>query len=56
MAYKISEKCKLCGKCESICPVEAIAKDEQRYKINHETCVECGVCAGECPAEAIVES
>lgn len=56
MAYKISEKCKACGKCVSICPVEAINKAEKQYRIDPETCVECGVCAGECPEEAIIES
>ena len=56
MPYTITEKCTACGKCESVCPVEAISKGENKYEINQETCVSCGQCVSECPVEAIQES
>ena len=55
MAYVISDKCVACGKCEGVCPVEAISKDEKKYVIDAETCVNCGQCVDECPSEAIAE-
>ena len=56
MAYAISDKCTACGKCESVCPVEAITKGDKHYAINPETCVNCGQCADECPTQAIAEA
>ncbi|MBU0715316.1 MAG: 4Fe-4S binding protein [Verrucomicrobia bacterium] len=55
MAYVISDKCVACGKCDEVCPVEAISKGEKKYTINPETCVNCGQCVDECPSEAIAE-
>ena len=56
MAYRINkEKCVGCGKCEPVCPVEAISKKGEKYEIDEEKCVSCGLCAGECPVEAISE-
>ncbi len=56
MAYAISDKCIACGKCESVCPVEAISKGDKKYVIDAEKCVSCGQCADECPSEAIAEA
>ena len=56
MAYTISDKCTACGKCEEVCPVEAISKGEKLYVINQETCVSCGQCVDACSLEAIVET
>lgn len=53
MAYVIGDKCTKCGKCESVCPSEAISEGEERYVIDPEKCVDCGLCADECPVEAI---
>ena len=53
MAYVITDKCAVCGKCIDACPVEAISKGDKKYVIDPEKCVDCGACAGECPAEAI---
>ena len=57
---KISlEKCIACGKCEKVCPILAIAMEEngtdsrKRPVINEEICLGCGVCARNCPAKAI---
>ncbi len=56
MAYRINkEKCTACGKCEPVCPVEAISKKGEKYEIDEAKCVSCGLCAGECPVEAISE-
>jgi ferredoxin len=55
MAYRISDKCEACGKCEPVCPVEAIKKNDKKYVINEDDCVSCGRCADECPVEAIAE-
>lgn len=57
---KISlEKCIICGKCAKVCPILAIAMEEngtdsrKRPVINEEICLGCGVCARNCPAKAI---
>ena len=57
---KISlEKCIACGKCAKVCPILAIAMEEngtdsrKRPVINEEICLGCGVCARNCPAKAI---
>jgi ferredoxin len=53
MAYVISDKCKACGACKDVCPVEAISEGKPIYKIDADKCVDCGACMGECPVEAI---
>lgn len=53
MAYKISEKCELCGSCKVECPQSAIESGTP-YKINQESCIECGACEAICPARAII--
>lgn len=57
---KISlKKCITCGKCAKVCPILAIAMEEngtdsrKRPVINEEICLGCGVCARNCPAKAI---
>ena len=53
------EKCIACGKCAKVCPILAIAMEEngtdsrKRPVINEEICLGCGVCARNCPAKAI---
>ncbi|MGM0501768.1 MAG: NADH-ubiquinone oxidoreductase-F iron-sulfur binding region domain-containing protein [Bacillota bacterium] len=55
--YEIShEICIACGKCEEICPVDAIRGDkEQKYSIDPEICISCGKCAEVCPVDAIAK-
>ncbi|MDD5482116.1 MAG: 4Fe-4S binding protein [Kiritimatiellae bacterium] len=55
MAYVISDKCTVCGKCKDVCPVEAISKGGKHYMIDAETCVSCGQCVDACEAGAIAE-
>jgi NAD-dependent dihydropyrimidine dehydrogenase PreA subunit len=53
MAYKITEKCELCGSCKVECPQAAIESGTP-YKINQESCIDCGACEAICPARAII--
>jgi len=45
----IFEKCKMCGKCDEICPQKAISN----FKIKREKCIGCGKCANVCKNNAI---
>jgi len=47
--------CSSCTVCRSVCPFEAIFKDEStgEIKIDIEKCQICGLCSSACPAEAI---
>jgi heterodisulfide reductase subunit A-like polyferredoxin len=51
----IDEKtCSGCGTCVSICPFEAIGKDEKDIaRVNEGLCKGCGLCAASCPERAI---
>jgi ferredoxin len=58
-----SDKCKGCGKCVNVCPVEAMlltsANDPKKPKIkkaklNEDLCLGCGVCVRACPSGAIL--
>jgi Fe-S-cluster-containing hydrogenase component 2 len=49
------EKCTGCGKCEEVCPVEAIEMASDKAVVDEEACVDCGTCIEECPEEAISE-
>jgi ferredoxin len=55
-------KCKGCGKCADLCPVNAISlisaddpKNDKKKKalVDEKICVGCGVCAYKCPSAAI---
>ncbi len=49
-----AEECTGCGSCEDICPVEAIAvNDDGIAAVTAETCIGCGLCATACPVDAI---
>ncbi|MBD3230242.1 MAG: 4Fe-4S dicluster domain-containing protein, partial [Candidatus Lokiarchaeota archaeon] len=55
------DKCKLCNKCVSLCPMDAIFHHYPRNEdlsddyivIIDEQCIGCGVCSTNCPTEAI---
>jgi ferredoxin len=60
---EVNEKaCKGCGKCATICPVEAMSlvssndpKDpkKKKSKLNEELCLGCGLCLRSCPEDNI---
>jgi len=53
----IEEKCTSCGKCEEVCPYNAISVDKKKKtpaKVNSAACAGCGTCAAECPFDAII--
>ena len=52
MAYRITEKCIMCGACAGSCPVSCINPGDERYVIDPAKCIECGTCAGVCPVGA----
>jgi len=48
------ERCKECGLCIGICPVQAIRTNQRgRPQIHKEKCVRCGMCRDICPADAV---
>ena len=48
-----SSHCILCGKCETVCPVEAIKTNGRWMDVNHEKCIGCGACVEVCPTDII---
>ncbi len=52
LSIEITDDCIACGKCESICFLEAIKVMGDRAVIN-DYCRMCGRCAGACPKNAI---
>ena len=53
MPIKIStdKKCNVCGKCASVCPVNAISVSDHVMTDNH-ICIHCGACIAVCPMQA----
>ena len=47
------ETCTQCGICKTVCPVQAVYVEDDRYFIVHEECVECTFCVNNCPVDAI---
>jgi Pyruvate/2-oxoacid:ferredoxin oxidoreductase delta subunit len=55
----IEEQCVGCGKCEKVCPIQAISLKENDNKkkkavINEEICLGCGVCVRNCPKKSLI--
>ncbi len=47
-------RCTQCGICaEERCPMGAIVKEGETYRVQPQRCIGCGVCLSTCPAEAI---
>jgi NAD-dependent dihydropyrimidine dehydrogenase PreA subunit len=47
------EKCKGCGVCVSLCPVQAVSIMQNKAFIDQNKCNECLLCMDECPENAI---
>lgn len=49
------EKCLFCGKCEHVCPADAISLDRRKrtWTIDREKCMTCGMCESACPTHAL---
>ncbi|MCX7857105.1 MAG: 4Fe-4S binding protein [Deltaproteobacteria bacterium] len=45
--------CVMCGKCEEVCPTDAIHLSSGFVYIETDFCEECGICAANCPTGAI---
>jgi electron transport complex protein RnfB len=52
MAVTDQDKCKLCGKCEEICHVNAITILNEKKTTNADKCIGCGLCVSRCPEGA----
>ncbi len=48
-----SKHCIFCGKCEEVCPEEAISNNGQWMIVDNNKCTGCGVCVENCPMNVI---
>lgn len=48
------DKCKGCGTCASVCPVEVFVLEKGKSLVKKpDECIGCHACASQCPVEAI---
>lgn len=50
------EKCKGCGLCVDVCPIQAITTVQDEFVIDQSRCNECLLCLEECPNKAIYQT
>ncbi|MFH0990793.1 MAG: CoB--CoM heterodisulfide reductase iron-sulfur subunit A family protein [bacterium] len=57
-AFVVEEECSGCKTCLTICPYNAISRDEVKQKamINEALCKGCGTCVATCPSSAIKQN
>jgi ferredoxin len=48
-----ASKCTFCNACVTLCPTNALSKDETKINFVYGDCVACGLCEQACPEEAI---
>ena len=49
-----AEACITCGKCTTVCPMEALAWADEKITFNPARCIGCGLCVNVCPTQAVV--
>ncbi|NQU76048.1 MAG: 4Fe-4S binding protein, partial [Planctomycetes bacterium] len=57
IAFSVDQgKCKACGRCVKVCPVEAITGGTKKVpaRIDQDKCISCRACVETCPFEAIL--
>ena len=53
MPWVDEEKCVACGICVEVCPVNAIAMEDEAARIDMDDCIKCGKCHEVCPEHAV---
>ncbi len=48
-----TDRCKGCGECEIVCPVEAIIIENEKAVLDRSKCIGCASCVAACPNMAI---
>jgi ferredoxin len=53
---EINDRCISCGHCITLCPVEALYRDELELtvRVDADKCIQCGRCVDACPMRAII--